>query len=85
MKDFHEFKAVMESYAESKIEQTEKKIKSLEKKIDNKRDSLSLAKERRKMKGQRGVQGPREIKLADEISELLQQYVKLTGKAYISK
>ena len=51
-----------------------KKKASLEKKIESKKDALSLARERRKMKGNsKGVQGDREIKLSSEISSLGQE------------
>jgi hypothetical protein len=46
-----------------------KQIASLKKKIDAAKDSLSLAKEQRRMKGQL-QQGPREIALARKISDL---------------
>ena len=50
----------------------EKKIESLEKKIQAKSDAISLARERRKMKGQ-NLQSQREIKLSNELGELRQQ------------
>ena len=54
----------------------EKKIASLEKKIQSKQDAIGLARERRRAKGDR-QQGPREMKLAKEVSDLQSEIHRL--------
>jgi hypothetical protein len=48
----------------------QKKIEQIKRKIQTKQDQLSIAKEKRKMSGQKGVQSDKEIKLSSEISDL---------------
>ena len=65
------FKKYLEEAADPLVKLNKKKA-ALEKKIESKKDALSFARERRKMKGQR-LQGDREIKLSSEISSLGQE------------
>lgn len=60
-------------------------VASLQKKIENKRNMLSMAREKRRMKGSKGVQGDREMKLNSEISKLQQELHILQQKTKVNE
>ena len=65
-------KAVKKESVDLDEANVESKIASLEKKIQDARDAIGLAREKRKMKGQR-QQGPREMALQKKIDDLRHQ------------
>lgn len=68
---------VLENTKSTADKKTDAKIAALEKKIKDTQDAIELARERRKMKGQR-QQGPREITLGSKLDDLRQQLHMLT-------